>query len=514
MTILASVFFIGTGGVLGRISDLARGMRRRTAELEQAMTRLNTVLDTAPDAIITIDPAGLVTSWNAAAETMFGRSRADAIGKSLHSLVASPRYGTEGWPELPVFPRPDGQRAIQRSMASLEGVRADGTTFPAELSLGTFVEGGRRHAVGVVRDLSERKEAQERYRRLFEAVPVGLYRSTPDGQVLDANPAMIQILGFHDRESLMAMNAALFYENPADRDELGRRAKREQTVHMEVRLRRLDGMVIDCLMSVRAGRGPDGEVAWYEGSVRDVTEQRRLDALRSRSQRLESVGQLAAGVAHDINNILAGIQGFAELLARRPDAAAADAGKRITEAVARGAKVVEGLMAVMGRQLHRPVAAGLGGVVDTALAGLPAEIAGMVDRPAPPDPVAAIVDTDAIEVVVRELVLNAARASAAGGRIVVATGTGPATPASVLAPSGAAAGPWAWVSVSDRGTGMDARTVSRLFEPYFTSRDFGSGAGMGLVRVLGIVRQHGGGIDVQSAPGRGTTVRVFLPAPA
>lgn len=433
------------------------------------------------------------------------------IGRDLHSIVAAPSYQEAGAQQLPRFPRPDEERTIQTTMIELEGVRRGGETFPAELSLGTFVEDGRRHAVGIVRDITERKTIQERYRRLFETVPVGLYRTSSEGVILDVNPAMVEVLGFPDRATLVARNAASFYEDLREREELLRRAAREGTVHMEVRLLRYDGSPIDCVMSVRVSRDAAGAVLWFEGSVRDMTEQRRAEAARRRSERLESVGQLAAGVAHDLNNILAGIRGFAEFRTGRSDAASSDSGRRIIQAVGRADRIIDALAAVLGGQVHRPAAVSLEQIVSSALRGLDPSCAGIVDRQHAEGPVDAFADAEAVATVVRELVENAVRASPPGSRVVVRTGTGPAVRTSVLAPAGSHAGPWAWLEVTDSGSGMDPRTVDRLFEPYFTSQEFGTGAGLGLVRVLGIVRQHGGGIDVDSTAGRGTTVRVFLP---
>jgi PAS domain S-box-containing protein len=253
------------------MSDLTRTNRQRSAALERAMARLSSVLAAAQDAIVTIDPEGRITSWNAAAERIFGWSAEEVMGRELHPLIIAPRYQGAAGQGVPVFPRPEGD--FLHTTLELEAIRRNGETFPVELSLASFTVEGCRYAVGIVRDITERKRGEERYRRLFEAVPVGLYRSTPDGAILDANPTMVEMLGYTDRQTFIVANAVTFHEDPGVRDELRRRAEREGTVRdLGARLRRLDGMVVDCLMSLSVARDASGAVAWYEGSMRDVSD--------------------------------------------------------------------------------------------------------------------------------------------------------------------------------------------------------------------------------------------------
>ncbi len=422
VVMLGLLFFAGIGALLGRMSDLTRLNHRRAASLDAALSRLSSVLSAAKDAIITIDPEGRVTSWNAAAERMFGWSEAEALGRDLHAMIPGPRHRGGAGPQVPTFPRPDEARYLH-STIEMEGMRRDGSVFPVELSLASFVQKGRRHAVGIVRDITERREGEARIRKLFENVPVGLYRIGEAGRILEVNQAMVDLLGFPDRETLLARNAASLYVDPGVRDEIIARAGREPAVHDEVRLLAYDGSPRTCLMSVRAERGRDGKVIGFEGSMRDVTEMRRLEALHRQAGRLQAVDALAAGIAHDFSNILAGIRGFAEHLGSAADPSVGGIGQRIVDAVDRADRITTDLMAILGGQTHDARRVSLDEICRAAIAGRGSQAAGRVQLVTPDESVAVIVDFEAVASVIRELVENAVRASPAGALVVVRTGS-------------------------------------------------------------------------------------------
>jgi PAS domain S-box-containing protein len=162
------------------------------------------------------------------------------------------------------------------------------------------------------------EDAEERLRGLFERVPVGIYRSTPEGRILDANPALVTMLGYPDRETLLAVNAADHYARPEDRDRWRAMIEREGMVRdMDVEMRRHDGSVIWARESARAVSGPGGRVLHYEGTLEDVTERQRAEIAQRQAEALRSVTHLANAAAHEINNPLLVITGNLELLARR-----------------------------------------------------------------------------------------------------------------------------------------------------------------------------------------------------
>ena len=364
--------------------------------------------------------------------------------------------------------------------------------------------------------------SEERYRTLFDGVPIGLYRTTPSGKIVDINMAMCLMLAAPDRQALLAMNATDLYVNPGQRDEFRRLIERDSVViDFEVRLRRFDGSEVIALLSTRLVRDEAEKPLYFEGSVRNVTELRRMEqdqaraeAQRQRLERLESVGFLAAGVAHAINNICAGLRGYGEFLSRgvERDPRVSETGVKIAAATDRIVRVIDGLLATLGAHMFNPRPTSLAEIVQEAirtssLSAAPIDLDLKEAGEAPP----VEADPDRMAEGLAEIIKNAVEASAADGRILIRADRGPLDPATIYAPPREAAATFARISVTDRGRGMDAAMLDRLFEPYFTTKEFGKGSGLGMVRVLGIVRQHGGTIGVESSPGQGTTVVLYLP---
>jgi len=192
------------------------------------------------------------------------------------------------------------------------------------------------------------EDAEERLRGLFERVPVGIYRTTPEGHILDANPALIAMAGYPDRASFVAINAADLYARPEDRERWRATIEREGVIReMEVDLRRHDGTIISARESARAVYSPGGRVLHYEGTLEDITERKRAEIARRQAEALRSVTQLAHGAAHEINNPLLVITGNLELLARRlgPDDPMRESIQRTLDACRR----ISEMIAHMGR---------------------------------------------------------------------------------------------------------------------------------------------------------------------
>jgi signal transduction histidine kinase len=266
-------------------------------------------------------------------------------------------------------------------------------------------------------------------------------------------------------------------------------------------------------------------------SLRDVTARRRLDrereALRAqrqrqelearlqRAQRLESVGQLAGGVAHDFNNMLAAILNYTAILRDdlEPAAPAQEDLAEIEGAARRGARLVQQLLLFSQGKLTTPEVVDLNGVVRRLDRLLQRTLGEQVRLEYELDPALQPVEADVtnVEQVLVNLVVNARDALGAdGGTVTVRTTNDELAPAAAT-DLDAVAGPYVRLSVSDDGCGMDARTRERALEPFFTTKPVGEGTGLGLATVHGIVSQAGGCLDLDSAPGDGTTVIVRLP---
>ena len=252
--------------------------------------------------------------------------------------------------------------------------------------------------------------------------------------------------------------------------------------------------------------------------VRDITERRALEEQLRQSQKLEAIGRLAGGVAHDFNNILMSIMGAAELLLmqlEREDPARGEA-TEIKQAVQRGAGLTRQLLAFSRRQATRQQLLALGSVVtgmDTMLRRLIGpEIE--LEISSHPDAAMVMADPAQIEQVVLNLVVNARDAMPEGGRLTVKVDEVEMDEAAAVAHVEGRTGHYARLSVSDTGTGIDERTRAKLFEPFFTTKEQGKGTGLGLSIVYGIVKQSAGYISVASEPGRGATFIIHLPSAA
>ncbi len=188
------------------------------------------------------------------------------------------------------------------------------------------------------------EDTEERLRGLFERVPVGIYRTTPEGRILDVNRALITMLGYPDRATLLAMNATDVYARVEDRQRWRSTIERDGVIRdMEVELRRHDGSVISARESARAVCAASGRVLHYEGTLEDVTERKRAEIAQRQAEALRSVTELANAAAHEINNPLLVITGNLELMARRlgPDDPNRDSIQRTLEACQRISEMVQ-----------------------------------------------------------------------------------------------------------------------------------------------------------------------------
>ena len=381
------------------------------------------------------------------------------------------------------------------------------------------------------------RESEERYRSLFDNVPVGLYRSGADGELHDANPAMVHMLGYPDRESFLAVNAASTYVNPQDRGRWQAIMGEEGVVRdFETELRRHDGSIIWVRISARAIRDNGSQVMYYEGAMEDITEHKRAEeALREskfhleetltelkttqrrvlQQERLAAVGQLAAGIAHDFNNLLTSIIGFAELLRMDPNVPytmQADLA-RIVQQGQRGAHLVRQILDFSRQSIRQPQPMNLVSFVKEASRLLertiPETIHILVEVDSDEIPIKA--DPTQLQQMLTNLAVNARDAMPAGGELRLRLSRFTLKPGQESPYPDLPLGEWGVLSVSDTGTGVPQAIVSRIFEPFFTTKGPGRGAGLGLAQVYGIVKQQDGFIDVTSQGEQGTTFTIYLP---
>jgi len=287
------------GEVIGAVEiTLEITDRKRAAEaLRKSENLLQTVIDSTKDAMISIGEDGLITLFNPAAEEMFGRTREEMIGKSVDCLMPE-EYQLHHQEYVESYfstGKPDG--AIGK-VVELPGLHRNGTVFPMAISLSPGMVDGKRFVIAVVRDITERKQAEEnlrrseeRFRNIFENTTIGIYRTTPDGRILMANPALVQMLGFKSFDELAKRNLEEEgFEPGYPRSVFKQRIEREgQVVGMEFEWTRRDGVGMFIRENAKRIADKDGTTLYYEGTIEDITERKRAEEeLRIKDKAIES----------------------------------------------------------------------------------------------------------------------------------------------------------------------------------------------------------------------------------
>jgi len=363
--------------------------------------------------------------------------------------------------------------------------------------------------------LAERRRAEERYRRLFEHDLAGVGSVSLDGRFLACNPAFARILGYDSPEDLLAHDAGAIYLHAEDRPAvLARLREAGRLMSFENRLRRKDGREVWVLANMALVPGESGEQV-IESTLVDITERKQLEQHLWQSQKMDALGSLAGGVAHDFNNVLTAILGYADLVlldlpADSPHRKDLD---EISRAAQRAGDLTRQLLTFSRRQPIEPRVLNLNDVVadtDKMLRRLIGQEVQLVTVLAPT--LGTIrADSSQVHQVLLNLAVNARDAMPDGGTLTIETHEVDIDGAYAQEHVDAQPGAYALLAVSDTGTGMDAATRARVFEPFFTTKEKGKGTGLGLATVYGIVRQHGGHISLYSEIGRGTTFKIYLP---
>jgi len=507
------------GAAIGA-SVIARDITAHKAA-EEALRKANeTSIYASPVPIVAADPQNRITMWNAAAEAVFGWRESEVLGQP------NPIIPPEAAASSVVLHR---RLLSGETITGMEVVRRrrDGALVAISLSASPLWDQNRRvrGIIGFLTDITDRKRAEEtlrraeeKYRGIFENALEGIYQATLAGNYISANPALARMLGFDSPEDLIRSRndiANQEYVTPHSRAEFLRELDEHGVVQrFEYQAYRKDGKPIWVSASAHPVRDATGQISYYEGTVQDITERRELEEQLRQMQKIEAVGRLAGGVAHDFNNILMAISSYSELLeAILTDATSQRYVKEIEKATNRGSSLTQSLLAFSRKQVYSPKVLDLNRVIEQQIDMLRRLIPENVSLKFLPDASAGRVKADPsqLEQIVMNLVINSRDAMPNGGEVLVTTGDAMRAPREsgpLPAPNG---GPYVVLTVRDSGSGMDAETKSHIFEPFFTTKDQGKGTGLGLATVFGIVKQNAGHIAVESEVGVGTAVQVSFP---
>lgn len=366
------------------------------------------------------------------------------------------------------------------------------------------------------------RESEERlerkYRSIFEDALFGIFQSTPDGRYLSVNPAMARMFGYDSPEQLVASvhdMAHQVYVDPRQREEFQLLMERHGEVrNFECQLRRKDGGKVWVSANARA-IFQDGTLVRYEGMNQDITERKLLEEQLLQAQKMEAIGRLAGGVAHDFNNAIGVVVGYSTLLKEhlRSDDLLHRYAEEIGKAGHRAASMTRQLLAFSRKQVIQPTILDLNSVITEMqkmlhrLIGEDIEVT--INRDVKLGTIKA--DLGQIEQILMNLAVNARDAMPKGGKLVIETGNAELDESNLIQHPYAKPGAYVMLSVSDTGCGMDKETQAHIFEPFFTTKGPTQGTGLGLSTVYGIVKQSEGYIWVYSEKEKGARFKIYFP---
>lgn len=502
----------------GIIRDVS-GRRQIEDELRQSNEKYTRMIQSSPDAItLRTLPDRRYLEVNEGFCRMTGYTPEEVIGKTSS--------------ELNVWADPEERGATLQKVLREGEVHEEEFRFRTksgeirfgQLAAVTVAVGNQQCMLSVSRDITERKHAEEEVRRseanfrsLVHDAPFGILKVTLEGRILQANPALANMLGYASEEEVCNLNMERdVYHDPKQRQRLLEEHSQKKDFHkVEVQWKRKDGNVITALLNGRRVAGPDRTQTYFEEFAEDITQRRILERQLFQSQKMEAIGRLAGGIAHDFNNLLGVVLGHTEILeeAAGRDRRLQRSVEAIQSATQRAAALTTQLLAFSRKQMVEPRILDLNVAVreiEKLLRRVIGEDIELMIRVQPG--VGTIqIDPGQLDQILMNLVVNARDAMPNGGKLIVETSSVTLDDSYVGQHLGAAAGPFVLLSISDTGCGMDQETLLHIFEPFFTTKEKGKGTGLGLSTVYGIVKQCGGYIMAYSEPGRGTTFKVYFP---
>ena len=493
------------------------------AQLEE---RLAWLLEVVPDAVVLVGSGGTITHANQVADELFGYPAGELCGLPIEALVPErvrERHVRErnGYGQAPrVRPMHMGR--------DLLGRRRDGSEFPAEISLNPLEVGGERVVAAFVRDMTARRAREAERSALVRAQAIEDVVGSLEAIVWESHDPQRARIDYVGGSALLGYPRERwledgFWQSILDPDDrlsglaFAEGARERDTFEVEYGLIRADGGIAFVRDRVTVVRAPDGSIDRLRGVMVDVTERRQLEARFAQADKMEAVGQLAVGIAHEFNNLLTIVSGHARRLARHVEEPTQRTPlDQIVTAADRAAELTKQLLAFSRRGDEKPedvsVNDAVRGLVPMLRRLLGADIVLNIDLTEGVSDVRA--DRHQLEQIVMNLVLNARDAMPTGGSLSVQSSR-LELPEREAIERGLPPGSYTVFSITDTGTGISPELQQRIFEPFFTTKPVGKGTGLGLSMVYATVLKAHGFVDLQSTQGRGTTFRIALPeAPA
>jgi two-component system sensor kinase FixL len=475
---------------------------RRTME-----RRWRSIIESAVDGIVVIDVDGHIEAFNPAAERLFGYTEPEVVGRNVSILMPAP-YRDEHDSYLQRYLR-EGNARIIGIGRDVQGVRRDGTVFPLHLSVGEMSVEGQRKFTGILHDLSARVQLEEqlrasevRWRTIVESAVDAIIVIDGQGHVEAFNPAAERLFGYTDQE-VVGQNVSMLMPSPyrEEHDTYLERYLREGNARVigvgrEVTGRRRDGSTFPLHLSV--GEMSVAAQRKFTGILHDLSARVRIEEQLREQETLARLGEMAAVLAHEIRNPLAGIRGAMQVMASRVDPDSRDAAvtKEIIARVDTLTELMQDLLLFARPPQPKPRPVDLGPLVATTIDFLSQDpaVKGMrvlVEGSAP----VVLADADLLKIVFQNLLINGAHAMGGSGELRVLLGAASSTACSV--------------AFADRGPGIPPEIREKIFAPFFTTKV--RGTGLGLPTAKRLIEAQRGTISIHCPPLGGTTVTIHLP---
>lgn len=491
-----------------------RDVTERLAQEEQLRFQAE-LLQQVRQPVFAVDSAGRVIYWNDAAGEVFQWRRDELLGEPVFERMVPPEYRDVGeaaraealagrvWRGELHLRRKDGEPVVLQAMVGPTRGLAD--SGPGRIVAGVDVTAQRQAA--------ERIEFQA---DLLEAVGQAVVATDREGHVIYWNRAAEELYGWSATDALgrLLLELTLTEEQGRLAAEVVERLERGESWSGEFQVRHRDGTVFPIFATGSPIQGRDGEYAGFIGISSDLRERRALEDQLRQAAKMEAIGRLAGGVAHDFNNLLTAIQGHAEfLMAELPEDSEQHADAlEIHLAGRRAAELTRQLLTFSRKQVLEERVLDFGRIVSELEPMLrrllPAHIA--FKCTAGEDPLHVRADAGQLQQVLLNLAVNAGDALESGGRLEMTAGRAELV-SEPPPPGDLAPGSYVRLTVADTGAGMSPDVLAHIYEPFFTTKPEGQGTGLGLSTVFGIVEHCGGHIEVESAPGEGSTFEIYLP---
>jgi PAS domain S-box-containing protein len=501
-------------------------LKKAEEALRESEEKYRRIVETAQEGIWMINAEAKTIYVNHRLAEMFGYTVNEMLGHSAFDFIDDSNHE-------------EAKRRIERRKRGMKDQydfkfkRKDGSVLWASVSANPMLDDDGEFIgnFSMISDISDRRraeealqESEERYRTLVENIPIAVYRTTPGpkGKILVGNPAYYRMFAFDSEEEFKQFNVADLYVNPKDREAFSENLLANGTVDgVELALKKKDGTPFWGSVTARVLYDESGKAPYFDCTVMDITarkqaeeEKEKLQAQLAQAQKIEAIGTIAGGIAHNFNNLLTSILGNASLMLLETDSDHPNYEmlKIIEKQVLSGSKLTYQLLGYARKGGYEIQPLSLNQLIkETSDTFAMAKKEIRVHRELAKELFGINADQDQIEQVLLNLYVNAADAMPRGGELFLKTMN--VTDKDMRSkPYDAKPGDYVLLTVRDTGTGMDKKTQEKIFDPFFTTKGMGRGTGLGLASVYGIVKAHGGYIDVESKKGHGTTFTIYLPA--